>query len=270
MSMKDYPTDELLAEIAKRVRPDSPLHNPQELRDMLIRAKSECSELLAQVEMKEAHIKGLEVANDSLTQYSRNLTAQRDALQARIDAGVRVWGKDLGNGEWSWGYGEYNTIDTHTATLIDPQPADHIADAGKMVDDDRKGKADRREAYSTGPVCRVNQTADTIGRLRTPAPNRRKTPGTKADRVKEHAVFVESGLDATSGPVYYQEQWTRADGSTTPRTGERRKGLEEFCMHTSDFCSGSHGPCWGINGDACITDNRRDPSGANDRRRATA
>lgn len=150
MSIKDYPTDELLAELSTRVRPDSPLYDPQELRDMLIKSESECSELRAQVERKETRIKVLEVANDSLTQYSSNLTAERDtlrhelqaerdtsnqrlteiydrarkaekerdALQARIDAGVRVWGDKC-----AWG--DLDEYDTHTGIVIDVEEINH-------------------------------------------------------------------------------------------------------------------------------------------------
>lgn len=177
MSIKQYTAEELLAELAARVRPDSPLYDPQELRDMLIKSESECSELRAQVERLRFEVLGIE-------EQKRQAEMERDALQARIDAGVRVWGKDLGNGEWSWGYGEYNTIDTHTALVIDIKPiADHIVDANKMVDDDRKGDADRRAGFARGSCHRVNQTDDTRGKYRTAVPNtRRRTPGTKADR----------------------------------------------------------------------------------------
>ena len=135
--------------------------------------------------------------------------AERDALQARIDAGVRVWGKDLGNGEWCWSYTEYHTIDTHTAILIDPKPiADHVPDAGKMMDDDRKGEADSK----------------------------------RPDR----------------------------------RTGERRvEGSWEYCschQLLEPSCHKNMDYCWRpTSGDGVFAqDNRRDPSGANDRRKGKA
>lgn len=84
MSIKDYPTAELLAELSTRVRTDSPLYDPQDLRDMLIKSESECSELRAQVERKDTRIKVLEVANDNLTQYSINLTTERYKLRQAL------------------------------------------------------------------------------------------------------------------------------------------------------------------------------------------
>lgn len=110
------------------------------------RLKSECSEqqryvldLESAITRKETRIKVLEVANDSLTQYSSNLTAERDALQARVDGGVRVWSID--SKDW---HVERCLADNHSATLL----IDHIADPGKMVDE-RVGKADRRETSYT-------------------------------------------------------------------------------------------------------------------------
>lgn len=87
------------------------------------RLKNECSDqqsyvldLESAIARKDTRIKVLEVANDSLTQYSSNLTAERDALQARFDAGVRVF------------HGKY--IDSNqpvpqemlTGILLEPQP----------------------------------------------------------------------------------------------------------------------------------------------------
>lgn len=162
--------------------------------------------------------------------------AERDALQARIDAGVRVWRSDR------YGWGTMESLDkTHTALLIDPQPADHIADAGKMVDDDRKNDTDRRFGFARGSCWRINQTDDTRGKYRTAVPNtRRCTPGTKADR---------------------KPSWTRADGSATPRKGERRKGLEKC------FTNPERGIEFWMDEVNLLHDEQRDPSGANDRRR---
>jgi len=56
------------------------------------------------------------------------VAAERDALQARIDAGVPVWGiaRDGSEAWCNW----KRTTDTHTAILIDAQPiADHLRDA---------------------------------------------------------------------------------------------------------------------------------------------
>ena len=92
MSIKDYPTEQLLSELAARVRTDNPLYDPQELRDMLINSESECSELRAQVERKETRIQVLEVANDSLTQYSSNLTTERDKLRQALIEICNIFG----------------------------------------------------------------------------------------------------------------------------------------------------------------------------------
>lgn len=60
-------------------------------RAELARLKNECSDqqsyvldLESAIARKDTRIKVLEVANDSLTQYSSNLTAERDALQASL------------------------------------------------------------------------------------------------------------------------------------------------------------------------------------------
>lgn len=62
-------------------------------RAELARLKNECSDqqsyvldLESAIARKDTRIKVLEVANDSLTQYSSNLTTKRDALQEKIEA----------------------------------------------------------------------------------------------------------------------------------------------------------------------------------------
>lgn len=64
-------------------------------------------------------------------------------------------------------------------------------------------------------------------------------------------------------------QWTRADGSVNERQGERRKGREIRCQ-----CAECDFHPHGRKFKTCTThhfkDNRRDPSGANDRRKCKA
>lgn len=157
-----------------------------ELRAEVERLKSECSEqqryvldLESAISRKETRIKVLEVANDSLTQYSSNLTAERDALQAslrdeqakrasieaelaacresrdalqaRIDAGVRVWDKwkqECGK-LWLWAFPGATASQawSDVCDALDRQPLDHIVEPNKMVDERRRTpgtRADRR------------------------------------------------------------------------------------------------------------------------------
>lgn len=104
------------------------------------------------------------------------VVAERDALQARVDAGVRVWGS------WSvfavfGGESSRDSSDTHTALLIDARP---IADA-----DERKGERRkvipariRRDGFD------YSMDYDTPWMTNRRKYDRRRTAGTIADRGK--------------------------------------------------------------------------------------
>lgn len=76
------------------------------------------------------------------------LTAERDALQARINGGVRVCRFPSMKKSWSENIGSFPESCERGILIIDPQPLDHIADAGKMVDERTTPgtRADRRQA----------------------------------------------------------------------------------------------------------------------------
>lgn len=197
------------------------------LRAELARLKNECSDqqsyvldLESAIARKDTRIKVLEVANDSLTQYSSNLTTERDALQAslrdeqakrasieaelaacresrdalraRIDAGRVMYGGMYGR-EHDLEMWTFNHVDTDmmTALLIDARPIDQ-PDAAMV--DERKGKADRREigcdaSYEariavgrehTRKYINQNDCNGTVNCARSN--DRRRTAGTRADR----------------------------------------------------------------------------------------
>jgi hypothetical protein len=91
------------------------------------------------------------------------MTAERDALRARIEAGVVVWGSYQSGGLCFVGEGARDETDTHTALLIDAAP---------IAEDERKGE--RRKANMTSPYYRRKSYFN----------DRRRTPGTRADRGK--------------------------------------------------------------------------------------
>jgi len=106
------------------------------------------------------------------------VAAERDALQARVDGGVRVWSID--SKDW---HVERCLADNHSATLL----IDHIADPGKMVDE-RKGKADRRMTHAfhyykpsrRKYIGHTQYQSNTVEWARYN--DRRRTAGTIADR----------------------------------------------------------------------------------------
>lgn len=238
----------------------TPAPNPQP-DTTFDRAKAEFDNAMTEWRKAVERAEAAEVKCAQLRKQRDLFWSQRDALQARIDAGVRVYfrvnpdGRPVNIGTNTFG------ADTHTAILIDPKPIaqDHIVDANKMVDDPRTGPEDRRLTPSSSQYgCLlhltgrqptrdyVNHDGTTVAAARSNT--RRRTPGTVADR---------------------KPQWTRADGSTTPRTGERRKGLEIRCQ-----CAECDFSPKGRKYKTCTThhfkDNRRDPSGANDPRKGKA
>jgi len=120
------------------------------------------------------------------------LLAERDSLRARIEAGRVMYGGMYGhqNKFEMWTF-EHVDTDTMTARLIDIAP---ISDAGD-VEDERKGKADRRENalwcppenHKEKPCHRryapILMDTKTIEAARSN--DRRRTPGTRADRKAE-------------------------------------------------------------------------------------
>lgn len=140
----------------------------------------------SQRDAARAEVERLTVERDSLQACLLNEQAKREsieaelaacrqirnALQARIDAGVRVWGDHL-----VWGQLEEH--DTHTGIVIDVEKI--RPDAGKMVDE-RTGPADRRyEVWDNMGDCPWEVRGD-CGRWKKNQPDRRRTPGTRADR----------------------------------------------------------------------------------------
>lgn len=96
--------------------------------------------------------------------------AERDALQSRIDGGVRVYVRE----HYPSGGLIIQTGPEHGARptiLIDAQPIDHIADAGKMADE-RKGE---EVVSKCGNFVRNIHTGEWC-------PNFRITHGTREDR----------------------------------------------------------------------------------------
>jgi hypothetical protein len=102
--------------------------------------------------------------------------AQRDALQARIDAGVRAWEKwkQQCGSLWLWAFPGVTAslCWAEVCDALNAQP-DHFADAAMV--DERTGKADRRTGW---PPLYVRQFS------RDGLPDRRRTTGTIADRGK--------------------------------------------------------------------------------------
>lgn len=212
MSIKDYPTEELLAELAARVRTDSPLYDPQELRDMLIKSESECSELRAQVERLRRLAKSINSDCNSLRAEVRELRrhlgktmSERDGLQSRIDAGVRVY--RTSNEEWM----ERKYAGSGASGLLIDIEYMH-------PDDDRNGEADRNAYRTTDLDAALTLDIESIERKK------------------------------------------RADGSTTPRTGERRK--DQAQPITCRYC----GLVYERGKEKIHNKDTRDPSGANERR----
>jgi hypothetical protein len=140
-----------------------------------------------------------------ISEQVARLEAERDALQARIDVGVRVY---------AWPHSLNSGLIIETVPGQGAQPCLLIdVETIAQVEDDRVGKADRRENPFGCDIARSDGTkgmrdykdADSTETVKAARSNcRRKTPGTKADR----------------------RTWTRADGSTNPRVGERRKSSD--------------------------------------------
>lgn len=84
---------------------------------------SDVTELTNRVKQPVCVVEVTDAVAELRAQVER-LTAERDALQARIDAGVRVYGYQ---GSW---YNTKWTADTDTALLIDRQPAEQRDPSG--------------------------------------------------------------------------------------------------------------------------------------------
>jgi hypothetical protein len=117
---------------------------------------------------------------NDLEREVERLTAERDALRARIEAGRVMYGGMYGhqNKFEMWTF-EHVDTDTMTARLIDIAP---IADAGKI--DERKGE--RRKSppdYVTSDFDYYSMSYEKpwIKNKRN-SNDRRRTPGTRADR----------------------------------------------------------------------------------------
>lgn len=140
--------EELLAEVRARAilkpdyHPDDVAFNPCGPQRV-----AELEEGLADMTYQRDYNAGIwvdmKLERDKLRDQLRAVTAERDALQAKLDAGVRVWG-DMFQGEHRFSNRKL-CIDTHTALLIDRAPiADHVVDGNEMVPEPRTGPEDRR------------------------------------------------------------------------------------------------------------------------------
>jgi hypothetical protein len=140
-------------------------------------------EQLAAVTAERDHFKArMESWKHEATQWEKLLRfteSERDALQARIDAGVRVCLLPSLHKTWSENVANFPYRQA-TALLIDRQP---------IAQDERKGVADRRVSYwnHTGHYRRQFQSdcedGVQISRIEMQrSNNRRRTPGTMADR----------------------------------------------------------------------------------------
>jgi hypothetical protein len=114
---------------------------------------------------------------------NRDLTTERDALQARVNAGTVVYGENF---QGLSNFADFvKECDTHTGLLIDVQPiaADHIADAGKI--DERKGeRRNYKEKEVRDEESGIRYWRDLSNHLRDEnrCHDRRRTAGTRADR----------------------------------------------------------------------------------------
>ncbi len=104
-----------------------------------------------------------------------------DALRARIDAGVVVWGSYQSGGLCFAGEGARDETDTHTALLIDARPIAPIAATGEMADERRGERRKGLEICMAGRFKRTEHSAYYQGDRRHPI-DRRRTAGTIADR----------------------------------------------------------------------------------------
>ena len=93
-----------------------------------------CMELRGEVERLQVELRhckdermAAEIERDAADEFVKRLTAERDALQARIDAGVRVWGSFSFGGICFAHESARDSSDTHTALLIDACPIDQPA-----------------------------------------------------------------------------------------------------------------------------------------------
>jgi hypothetical protein len=138
---------------------------------------------------ESTHISDLEREVERLRGENARLIAERDALRARIEAGRVMYGGMYGhqNKFEMWTFQHVDT-DTMTARLIDIAP---LSDAGNMMDE-RVGMADRREnalwfppeSHKEKPCHRVYAPIliDTKTVEAARSNDRRRTPGTRADR----------------------------------------------------------------------------------------
>lgn len=157
------------------------------------RLKNECSDqqsyvldLESAIARKDTRIKVLEVANDSLTQYSSILTAERDALRARIDAGVRAWEKwkQQCGSLWLWAF-PGATASQAWSDVCDALDADYVVYPIDQPVDERKGERRkvipariRRDGFD------YSMDYDTPWMTNRRKYDRRRTAGTIADRGK--------------------------------------------------------------------------------------
>lgn len=143
-----------------------------ELRAVVDNLRSMCSTYISERNALRAEVELLTEQRDYNAALWVDMKADRDALQARIDGGVRVWSID--GKDWSF---IRCLSDNHSALLLDARP---IAEA-----DERKGKADRRETYLSPKHYdkrdyKITNLHATIECARSN--DRRRTAGTIADR----------------------------------------------------------------------------------------
>jgi hypothetical protein len=122
---------------------------------------------------RDRHFDGIECRDETirgLKSVIEELTTERDALQARIDAGVVVYGESEHSPVW-WCH---KTTETHTARIIDRQ---------LIAQDERKGDRRKEQTRCNSEFQYMrNGKWEGMSRNRLGKNNRRRTPGTLADR----------------------------------------------------------------------------------------
>jgi hypothetical protein len=99
----------------------------------------------------------------NLSEQMARLEWERDALQARINAGVRMHRSDR------YGWGSMKSPDsTHTGLLIDREPIAQADDrrTWTRADGSTNPRVGERRKASDGASWRINQTAETVGKIR--------------------------------------------------------------------------------------------------------
>lgn len=153
----------------------------ERLEHRVIVERERGDELLAERDSYAREIQALKDVNVSTGNELADVRAERDALQAKINAGVRVWGLYVDRVD-AW-RPELRDDHTHTAILINPQSIEDY----ETGQEERKGPADRRvrklwDSPLDGDCHRTSLKSlnPTIEAARSNC--RRRNPGTMADR----------------------------------------------------------------------------------------